>query len=83
MRCLSCDTALTPYERSRKTLSGFYLDLCGQCYRSISSEVQCVGNAKLMEACDEEATAFDLALDSRAYTDYTICIDEEDNLDNH
>ena len=83
MRCLSCNEPLTPYERTRKALSGFYLDLCNGCYGPISNEVYTLGNPRFMEACDEEATLFDESVDNPGTDGYNSCIDEEGNLDKY
>jgi hypothetical protein len=39
MRCLACDCALTDFEATRKTESGFYIDLCNKCFYSGVDEV--------------------------------------------
>lgn len=54
MRCKACDTLLSDYEASRKSLiTNEYLDLCNHCYSFIQNEVIAFGNPELVSECDE------------------------------
>ena len=45
MRCIACNTELTDYEATRKSgQSGEFLDLCNDCYKSISDDVEVIDN---------------------------------------
>ena len=82
MRCLSCNETMRPYDRSRKTLSGHYLDLCLMCYRTIQNEVPTVGNPQLFDEDDEEVSLFDNSgLDKRDLDVYNSYIGDEDEID--
>ena len=84
MRCLSCNEPLTPYERTRKAFSGFYLDLCNNCYKPIKSEVQTIGNPRFIQNCDEETTLFDESdVDKSDSSWYNNTIEDEDYFDNN
>jgi hypothetical protein len=39
MKCRCCDTVLTDFEATRKTLRGEYLDMCSGCFEPIKSEI--------------------------------------------
>ena len=87
MRCLSCNEPMRPYDRTRKTLSGDYVDLCGYCYSTIRNELPTVGNPTLLHEDDEEVSLFDNStqggLDKNDDIVYTSCIDNEDKEDNY
>ena len=56
MRCLSCDTALTDFESTRKYAeSGEFVDLCNFCFKEISTSVAVQERLDLMEEADELA----------------------------
>lgn len=45
MRCLSCDKKLSTFECVRKSVTtGEYLDLCNNCYSTISDDVPTLEN---------------------------------------
>lgn len=85
MRCLSCNEPLKPYDRVRKSLSGFYVDLCFHCYQSVKDELPTYGNPTMYHEEDEEVTLFDdsaspvWGIDRAEKTGYNNYIDEEDN----
>lgn len=78
MRCLSCNEPLKPYDRTRKSMSGFYLDLCGPCYKTIKDDVPAWGNPAYLEADDEETTLFDQGVDSLEVPWYNSSIDSDE-----
>lgn len=39
MRCLSCNVVLNDKEATRKYVSGEFLDLCNNCYKSVEEEL--------------------------------------------
>ena len=79
MRCLSCNELMKPYDRTRKSLSGFYVDLCGKCYSTVKDELPAYGNPVYLEADDEETTLFDDSLDSLEDSRYNSNIDYDVN----
>ncbi len=54
MRCKSCDRPLTPFERTVKTVSGEYPDLCNRCREPIENEVEFVERFDLLGQLDIE-----------------------------
>lgn len=45
MRCKACNTALTDYESTRKSIqTGEFLDLCNACYTYIKEDVYVIDN---------------------------------------
>ncbi len=54
MRCLSCQVALSNFESTRKyTDSGKYVDLCNECFGTISREVSVTERADLRSTFEE------------------------------
>jgi len=63
MRCLSCNAALTYFEATRKTLkTEEFLDLCNNCYYTISDDVLTIDRADLDdgEEVDDGCINYDL-----------------------
>ena len=79
MRCLSCDEPMRPYDRTRKTLSGHFVDLCFKCYREIKFDLPTVGNPALFNEDDEETTVFDVGVDNRNYDCYNSTIEDKED----
>lgn len=49
MHCRSCDTLLTDFETSRRSLvTGEYIELCQQCFVSIKGDCLAFGNPSLI-----------------------------------
>jgi len=62
MRCLSCNSALTDFESTRKYAdTGTHVDLCNYCFKAISSDVSVRERIDLMEEAD---TIADFDVDS-------------------
>lgn len=56
MRCLSCDTALTDFESTRKySDTGEFVDLCNFCFKEIKETIAVQERYDLMEEADELA----------------------------
>lgn len=50
MRCLSCNTALSDFEATRKALNtNEYLDLCNNCFYTIKDDVLTLDRSDLEE----------------------------------
>lgn len=48
MRCKACNTVLSFYESTRKSVTtGEYIDLCDWCYKSIEEDVPCFERSDL------------------------------------
>ena len=77
MRCLSCNNRMSPFERTRKTMDGEYLDLCNTCYHPIKKDVPTVVNPQLINVCDEDTTDDDFPLDKEDDSLYNNYGDEE------
>ena len=49
MHCRSCDTLLTDFETSRRSLvTGEYIEICQQCFQSIKGDCLAFGNPSLI-----------------------------------
>lgn len=54
MKCLSCDTILSDAEATRKfSVSGEFVDLCDDCFVTISDDVSVMENSNLREELDQ------------------------------
>lgn len=42
MKCLSCDEILTDREATRKSVSGYFIELCDPCYEYIKDEMKMI-----------------------------------------
>ena len=55
MKCKACDTILTDFEASRRSLvTGEYVTLCQVCFSGIKDDVLAFGNPKLMTEDDDD-----------------------------
>lgn len=53
MRCKACDTLLTDYESTRKSIqTGEFLDLCNHCYTYIKEDVYVIDNPDNLNITD-------------------------------
>jgi hypothetical protein len=65
MRCLSCNAALTDFEATRKTLkTEEFLDLCNNCYYTISDDVLTIDRADLDDGEEVDDGCIDYDLDN-------------------
>jgi len=61
MRCKACNTELTDYESTRRASeSNEFIDLCNECYSSISDDVAAFERADLMDNEDVNNLGLDI-----------------------
>lgn len=78
MHCQCCDKLLTDYEATRRSVTtGEFIDLCNQCYSTISKDVLTLDRGDLRhESDDVEYIEDDVVLMQLM----DIRLDNEDNL---
>ncbi len=55
MRCLSCDSALSNREATRKSaLTGDFLDLCDKCFDTIKEDIAVIESQHTQEVQDDD-----------------------------
>jgi hypothetical protein len=55
MRCIACDSGLTDYETSRKSIiTGDYINMCSSCFRDIKNDCLAVGNPSLLDDSEDD-----------------------------
>jgi len=60
MKCRACDVALNDFEATRKSKeTGEFIDLCNQCYISVSNEINALERFDLMHCDDQDLTDSD------------------------
>lgn len=53
MRCIACNRNLTDFESTRKSVhTGTYLDLCNNCFSTVSKDVPVIERADLLHDTD-------------------------------
>jgi len=61
MRCKACNKELTDYESTRRAAeSNEFIDLCNDCYNSISEDVVAFERADLMHTDDIDNLGLDI-----------------------
>jgi len=54
MRCISCNSALTEFESTRRTVaSNDFLDMCSHCFSDIDEDVAVIDRLDLKHASDD------------------------------
>jgi len=53
MRCLACNQELNDFESTRKSSkSGEFIDLCNNCYKNVSNDINALERYDLMDVED-------------------------------